>query len=267
MNFSEKIVKRVLEAAFPGSALIYRTEQSNNEYDFDWRYISGDSAALEVTTLLDESWMKTQAAIHGKRSGGSVISCIECKKTWIIFPNNGANVTKIKRDSDRLIAEFERRGVDEINYLRSYSDPAVSQLCNELQINQATVLVDEGSKILIGSLIRGETVDRNSAIRAAQELAVPANTTKLGKAKAAERHLAVYIDARAGGAWISLFDFEPPDVKPTLPPEITNLWLIGHAPDPNRFIVWGGSTSQEFSAMTVNCDISDLLATATPPVP
>ena len=259
MNLSEKIVKRVLEAVLPGAVLTYRTSQSNGEYDFDLRYSNGDVAAVEVTASLDESWMRTHAAIQGKRAGGSVIHAQECKKTWMLFPANGANISKIRKQADSLIAEFERKGVEDIDCLDSYSDSAIWSLCNELQINEAMVVADAGATILIGPLIGGGAVGQNCAVHAAEEEAAkPDNIKKLGAASTTERHLAVYIDARAGVPWTSLTEFEPPTVRPVLSDEITDLWLIGHTHNANEFVTWHGSTSQEFSATKVNCDISDL---------
>jgi len=94
MRSSERIVERVFKALLPEAELIYRTSQPTGEYDFDLRCRNGEFAALEVTELLDERWMKTQAAIHGKRVGGNVIKCRECKKTWLLIPINGADIPK-----------------------------------------------------------------------------------------------------------------------------------------------------------------------------
>ena len=264
MRFEEEAVKRVLEAVLPGAVLTYRTSQSNGEYDFDLRYGNGTVAALEVTASLDESWMGTQAAIHGKRAGGTVIKTQACRKTWMLFPANGANIPRIRKQADSLIFEFERRNVEEIDCLRSYSDPAILRLCNELQITGAMVIADTGAAIRIGPLVSGGSVGQNSAVTAAEEEAAKSdNIKKLGTAGTVERHLAVYIDARAGVPWTSLTEFTPPSVKPDLPDEITDLWIIGHTINANEFVVWHGSVSQKFSAREVNCDISDLVRKST----
>jgi len=171
MRSSERIVERVFKALLPEAELIYRTSQPTGEYDFHLRCRNGELAALEVTELLDERWMKTQAAIHGKRVGGNVIKCRECKKTWLLIPINGADIPKIRREADRLFAELERDGIRKIDSLRAHLNPRISKLCNELQITGASVIEDVGAKILIGSVIRGGTVTENSAIRAAEEIA------------------------------------------------------------------------------------------------
>ncbi len=264
MNLSEKIVKRVLEAVLPGAVLTYQNSQSNGEYDFELRYSSGDIAAVEVTASLDEPSMRTDAAIRGKRAGGSAFNARECKKTWILFPLDGADIPKIRRQADSLIAGFERNGVDDIDCLRSYSDSTISNVCNELLITGARVVADAGAQIIICHPVRGGAVGQDSAVRAAEEEASkPDNKRKLGAAGTTERHLAVYIDARAGVPWISLTEFQPPSVKPVLPPEITDLWLIGHTHNTNEFIAWHGSSNQQFSAKIVNCDISDLVTQRT----
>jgi hypothetical protein len=264
MNLSEKIVKRVLEAVLPGAILAYRDSQSNGEYDFELRYSSGHIAAVEVTASLDESSMRTDAAIRGNRAGGSAINAQECKKTWMLFPVDGADIPKIRRQADSLMAGFERRDVDEIDCLRSYSDSTTLDVCNELQITGARVVADAGAQIIISHPVRGGAVGQDSAVRAAEEEASkPDNIRKLGAAGTTERHLAVYMDARAGVPWISLTEFQPPSMKPVLPVEITDLWLIGHTHNTNEFIAWHGSTSQLFSARTVHCDISDLVVQRT----
>jgi hypothetical protein len=67
MNHAETVAQRVLESILP-CTMEHQSEQSHGEYDFELRYHSGDTAAVEVTASVDQEQRETIAAIHSKKT-------------------------------------------------------------------------------------------------------------------------------------------------------------------------------------------------------
>lgn len=252
MNHSEAISKRVLEAVFPGATMDYRPNQPHGEYDFDLRYSNATIAAVEATAAMDETLMKTVAAIHGKKTGGPVTEASACKKSWLIFPINGASIRKIRADADIYLAELEREGIDSFSCV--CSSPSVQKACCHLQITGGAVIPsDLNPAIRIAGPGGGGAVGPNLAIEAGERAALKRdNRRKLGAAQTTERHLVVYIDA-ASLPWMALTSFSPPAILPKIPQEITNVWLIGQGENKNEFVVWCAGTKETWQSVTVQC--------------
>ncbi|MGB8579717.1 MAG: hypothetical protein WCD47_02760 [Candidatus Sulfotelmatobacter sp.] len=75
MNHAERVAKLVLERILPGT-LEYQQEQSHGECDFQLRYHSGATAAVEVTASVDEQQIQTIAATRSKKKGGSTADVV-----------------------------------------------------------------------------------------------------------------------------------------------------------------------------------------------
>src|ERR1035437_5418944 len=210
MNYAEAVAKRVLETILPGATLEYRPTQSHGEYDFDLRYGDGTEAAIEVTAAVDEALALTIGAIRSKRRGGSVVGATACKRSWLIFPAKGASINNIRSNADQQLAKLEQEGIDSF-YCVSNS-PYVQNICGQLQITGGGVISSEGeASIRIASPIGGGAVGASIAIKAGErEASKEDNRKKLGVAKAAERHLVVYIGADNGLSWTALTSFQPP---------------------------------------------------------
>ena len=58
MNHAEAVAKLVLENVIPGT-MIYQLKQSHGECDFELRYRSGATAAVEVTASADREQLTT----------------------------------------------------------------------------------------------------------------------------------------------------------------------------------------------------------------
>jgi len=251
MRPTESIAKLVLEAILPDATLEYRLVQSHGEYDFDLLYADGTVAALEVTGAVDQTLMKTVGAIRGKRAGGPVIKPSLCKKSWVIFPSNGASIPKIRADADRCLARLEKEGVG--NFSCVSSSATVQEICCQLQITGGGCFSAGCSpKIRIEFPIGGGAVGASLAIEAGEkEASKQDNRKKLGDAKSAMRHLVVYIDASNGLPWSALTNFAPPPVLPVIPDEITNLWLIGPTEEEHQFVGWYASTHEIWRSIRV----------------
>ncbi len=99
--------------------------------------------------------------------------------------------------------------------------------------------------ILMNTAPSGGAVGASTATAAGEREAWKMDIRKkLGEAGTTERHLAVYIDPRNGGAWTGLTAFAPPNISPKVPDEITHLWLFSTGFESNEFFVWRATSGE-----------------------
>jgi hypothetical protein len=250
MNHAETVAKRVLEGILPGT-LQYQPEQSHGEYDFELRYHSGATAAVEVTASVDQTQAQTFAAIRSKKNGGSIISATKCEKGWRVFPAKDANIKKIRGAADEYLFRLEQAGIENFFWGRDFEHQCVQDICRDLTITSGSVIFTEASpKIHIALPIGGGAVGPSIAIEAGEKEAWKRdNRDKLGSARMPEHHLVVYIDPMNGLPWVALTDFEPPSALPKLPEEISRIWLVSHGAEDNEFVVWYASTKEPWRSL------------------
>lgn len=272
MDDAETIAKRILEAALPGAKLEYRPEQSHGEYDFDLHYPNGEIGAVEVTASVDPIQKETSNAILDKKKGGSAIEAEKCKKTWLIFPNKGAKINRIREKADEYLSRLEQAGCERFSWLEAATSrlreragiqkyfPSVTPKCVQdivydlMIMNGSVIAADAPPKIIISLPGGGGTVGPSVAVDAAEmELWKKDNREKLGRAKGKECHLVVYIDQMNGRPWVSLTDSEPPHTSPNLPEEITEVWLIGYSGRQSEFTIWRASATDPWSKSLIVC--------------
>src|ERR1022692_114665 len=237
MNQAERVATRVIEGILPGT-MVYQPKQSHGEYDFELRYHSGTTAAVEVTMSADLQQLQTIAAIRNEKKGGSSIPATKCEKSWLIFPAKGARIDRIRMAADDRLSRLEQAGRDEFSWVRDWHHQCVQDVCRNLKITSGSVIrTGAAPMIRIASPGGGGAVGASTAIAAGEKEAWKQdNRKKLGAAKTAERHLVVYIDPMNGLPWVALTDFRPPSALPNLPEEITDIWLVGHAKENNEFV-------------------------------
>jgi hypothetical protein len=252
MDIAESVAKRVLDAIIPGANLEYQSVQSNGEYDFNLRYADGTVAAVEVTAAINEPYMRTLARIHNERNGGRFIQPKYCRNSWLIIPATD-EIMEIRQSADRYLANLEQEGIDSFFCVSSRTQ-STRQIYRDLRIAFGSVFPSYGQQtILIGDPIGAGAVGPRVAIKTGETKAWKEdNREKLGAAKTGERHMVVYIPA-GSLPWSALTSFEPPEIMPRIPEEITNLWLIGQGKNLNEFVVWYASTSETWRSTKVVC--------------
>lgn len=236
LDSAERMAKVVLESALPGASLDFRAIQSDGEHDFDLTYDDGAVAAVEVTACIERRYIEAASAVHNPRRGGSIIPTARCKNSWIVFFSMGARINSVRGKIDQFLSELENAGIEDFHCVRG-GRHAVQNVRVGLNIVRARA-VDLGEPPIISmniSAIAG-AVGAQAAIAAAEaEAWKPDIRKKLGKAGTIERHLVVYIGSRKGSA---LTAFHPPSTIPSLPEEITDLWLFTNGFQANQFFVW-----------------------------
>ncbi len=253
MDHAETVAKRVLEGVLPGT-MEYQSKQSHGEYDFELRYHSGATAAVEATASVDRTQTQTIAAIRSKNKV-PLIPAKKCEKSWVIFPAAYANIEKIRGAADEYISRLEQAGIENFFWVRDFEHHCVQDICRDLRLTSGSVVSTEASpKIRIAFPVGGGAVGPSTAIEAGEKEAWKSdNRKKLGAAKTAEHHLVVYIDVTNGLPWVALMDFEPPSTVSNLPEEVTHLWLVGHGGEENDFVVWYARANESWSSLRVKC--------------
>ena len=253
MDHAETVAKRVLEVILPG-LMEFQPLQSHGECDFVLRYHSGTVAAVEVTSSIDQIQAETIAAIRSRKKGGSSIRATKCKKSWLIFPANGANIDKIRGTADEYLFRLEQSGIETFSWV-SDRNQCVREICHDLKIVSGSVISTGVSGMMrIAFPVGGGAVGPTIAIEAGEREAwKPDNRKKLGAARTDEHHLVVYIDTLNGLPWIALTGFEPLSTLPNLPEEITWIWLVSHGEKANEFVVWHASIKEPWRSTRVVC--------------
>lgn len=244
----ETVAKHVLEAAILGARMVYREDQSDMEYDFDLYYPNGEISAVEVTSSRDRSVIQMKKRISNPKKGGSRIAAVRCKQTWCIFASSDADINVIRKYADQRLAELENEGVHKFAFFdqwKVHRSDAATKICNELRLFSGSIIPSESApEIILSSVPRAGAVGASTATTAGEKEIEP-NREKLGRAHTKERHLVVYVDQSNGGSWLAMESFSPPNTKPTLPFEITHLWLIAQTGG-NRYVVWRGTSTEKW---------------------
>ena len=240
MDHAEAVAKRLFESVFVGSHMNYRDSQSKGEYDFDLCYADGCISVMEVTSAVDEVVELTNAAILDKKKGGSAIKTKLCKKDWYITPARGANIKRIRADSDRYLASIESEGRETFFGPTNCDSLSVERIYLDLHvISGAVIRWKEPGYIRIAPPGGGGPVGASIVINAVKREAwKDDNRRKLSTAGTQERHLAVYVYLTNYLPWCALVDFEPPLDLPQLPPEITDIWAFSESRSEHEYVVW-----------------------------
>lgn len=247
MDHAESVAKCVLEGVLHGR-MEYQHIQSHGEYDFELHY-NGTTAAVEVTASVDRKQREIVAAIRDEN--GSSIPATKCKNDWVIFAARGARIPNIRKAADDCLFGLEQAGITEFSWVRDWNRPCVQQICRDLKVTSGRI-IRTGVHPVIRILppAGGGAVGASIAIEAGEKEAWKEdNRKKLGAAKAPERHLVVYIEPLNGLPWVALTDFQPTPVLPKLPPEITDIWLLGHGKETNEFVVWYAGRERHWSSL------------------
>jgi hypothetical protein len=93
----------------------------------------------------------------------------------------------------------------------------------------------------------GGAIGITTVIEAAEREASKAdNRKKLLAAGTSDRYLAVYVSVLTP-AWVPLMHLRPAPVLPTLPPEITGLWMFSESGVENEYVVWSAGASRPWT--------------------
>ena len=224
--------------------MVFRPHQPNMEYDFDLRRPNCEVAAVEVTSSRDQIRTHTSARIFDKKRGGSHINAVLCKKSWRIYTSCN-EIRRIREGADKYLAQLEAEGIERFDSHRMHVSPkCVQDICIDLNLTDGQALSSELPPEITITYVGATRPDGASSAIEAGEKEAEANKEKLGKAGTKERHLVVYIDHLNRSPYVGLTEFKPLSVLPSLPDEITHIWLVTEKKD--QFVVWYGSKTESW---------------------
>ena len=197
------------------------------------------AGALEVTTLVDENRARFDGALYAQ----SVLDAPELCGSWYIAlskealaPRRGVN--ELRSKVIPALAELESRGLDDFQRddLREFrvlwgEDLGEPLLMHNLPINFAHRDPEKSKpRVFLMGPSAGSTVWSGNAHAAVEEaLTGPrfeGERKKLDRTGHEERHLFVWVGVSLFDAYVGIAsEDKPADAIPSLPNEITHLWL------------------------------------------
>lgn len=225
MRDSEKLAKLVVESVLPGARMTFRPAQHSSTFDFDLQLPDGRVAALEVTSVVGEKQVATEAAILDERSGGPFVPRRLCQRDWIVDLRAGANVRNVRKTVDAYLADVEAAQLDRFYPHHRSAVRAVARIFDDLGVEAGWVtelnptgfiaLETDGPEDWLSI---GPTNDAVSRVAHKDD-----NKRKLLAARADQRHLFVCVDP-SHRAFVSLREMSGGPL-PVLPPFITHVWV------------------------------------------
>lgn len=251
MNKSEAAAKRIVEGLVAGSLMRFREVQSQGEHDFDLEYSDGSKAILEVTVSTDEVAEETEKAITKSRHGGPFIPRGRCAYDWYVHLVPGARINRIRSEVAAFLADIEAEGRQEFNaWADSSESPAVSAILMELGIAHGSVVKWKAPGIGIALPGDGGLVDPNLVNAAVErEASKSDNRRKLSSVLDGEKHLFVYVRTTKHVVWVAIRDGSLPEGGPTLPPEITHVWVAAWAGDGSWHTAWRAKNGESWTPL------------------
>jgi hypothetical protein len=247
VKYSEQIAKTVIETICVGSEMRFRCDQNTSVPDFDLRYADGTDAVVEVTESVERTWLETTSAIQAKQE----VRAKKCRYSWWLHPSDGANIRKIYDHSDEYLARIELEGLREFPF-GNFSQ-LVTDICRDLQIQAGYALEPKPHPIIvIGYPSRGGTVSAQVFLRAIEaEANKEDNRRKLSPFGGRERHLFVYLDSRNLLPWRVVVNCSPPPDVPSIPHEITHIWVAALHDLGREASVWKLERGQSWQSLGV----------------
>lgn len=240
---TERLAVQVVERLLPGSRMRFVETQDQGEHDFDLVLADGDIAPLEVTEVTSAEWRAMSAALDATRFLPRTL----CQNDWRVTPAPGSSVRRLVANLDAYLAAIEAEGKTRFfSSLHASESTAVRRIWEDLGITAGGVLPTPRPGISIGLPPRGGLVSCRFAIKAAQNAAwMEDNRRKLRSHPSGRGDLFVWISEDHKPAWMGMTERAPTHL-PSLPEEVSCLWLATLTAGGADFIVWR-TDGQEWS--------------------
>jgi hypothetical protein len=252
MKYSEQIAKTVIEMLCVGSEMRFRRDQSTSVPDFDLRYANETVAVVEVTESVDQIWLETTRAVEAKYR----VEAKKCRDTWAVHLRSDANPKNLRLHIDEALAQFESAGYRQFPLEREpenwQSVVPIYDLIRRLGVDVAMVVEARSPTPFIGILTPGRGgVVSTGILRQAIEAEANKrdNKQKLSPFGDRERHLFVYIDSRNFLPWRVVVSQRPPLEVPSIPHEITHIWIAAIPDSGNKAVVWKAERGKNWQSL------------------
>jgi hypothetical protein len=249
MKPAEALAKRIIESVEFGARMVYRVDQSVRTHDFDLHRITGSVAVVEVTSITDGTVKATFKAVDRYRR----IARKLCTQDWRIHPATDASIKRIAEKADAYLVNIEATGIERFfSSLHASSSPPVAAIWRDLRVQSGAVLPQKEPAIVIALPVSGGFYGQSLVLEAMEAVASTSdNIEKLAISGAAERHLAIYVDPSAMSVLMGLRDLNPPSDAPSLPAEITDVWLFSETYGEDRYVLWRARNNRPWQRLVL----------------
>ncbi len=210
---SEVLDGRVVRRDVPGAPA--------GTHDFDLKFDDDRTIAVEVTVSTDPKIVEFWHALHDRSWDAP-----QLRHSWMLNVTPPAHVQTLRSKVEPLLHSLEQVDRRKFGLGRGPKTPEIEEL-HRLGVKSGDVLESTlPPSIYIYST--GAGFASTKAVREAveREAMKQDNRSKLGRAKADERHLFVWIDTlnTPAAAAMGFMDISPP-TGCTLPPEVDAVWI------------------------------------------
>lgn len=258
---SESAAAAVLRSVLMAGAIDSRDRPGGppGEHDFDV-WVKDQLVAVEVTRST-----KPTARAYASALEQTPWESSELRHTWLLSPTGHPKLNSIRERAIALLRELEERGVTRVEQsLGGFpSETRNTGHVGEagragthllaLGIDEATCIGAGPGKVLINWPVES-TFESPDVLVEAVEAEAPANTSKLGRAGANERHLFVWIDMDNWPAWAGIRSDRVNEARaPALPSGIDVVWAAAFLTlSPPRIVLWRGAQGDSWSSIPVD---------------
>lgn len=238
-DYAEEVAQVVIQHFCPEARMRFRANQSTGGPvpDFDLLYGQDLRGIVEATRSADESFLKMFATMKRKKS----FPANKCQKTWFVHFNVGADLDDQDSIEDILVT-LENEGFDRS---RLWSDQF-----GQLGINFAwRIDPPDGKPQIIFELPRGGAINYG-VFEDAINAVVRDNLEKFTSGNYQERHLFVLLTSKNNfSPCVMVVQYEPPKEVPSIPPQITHLWVAAITDSGNEAVVWKAENGKSWEAL------------------
>jgi hypothetical protein len=200
--------------------------------DFDLVFADGHAEPLEVTSATVPSLRAARAAYE--RYNPMVLQVGGLTRAWHVFSTIATDFKRLdSRSLAPLLQAIEGAGLDRVHFPMDFHHaPTIHPLAAQLGVDAAFAMTGVAGRVLVSGPDddRVWSSDHNNpgrhVLAAIEENATKKdNRQKLSARVGVDSHLFIWIDEENYPPWRDLLDGSVPNRAPTLPSEITTVWV------------------------------------------
>ena len=247
LSADEQAVRALIERHLGAPVSQHDDQSAPGMHDLTISYPDGRRGAVEVTAAEDQ----TRRAEVGAIGAEPVLQAPGLNSGWLALLEPGASVKTARRALPDLCAQLETAGVTTLDAHQARPDQGHDVAALHRLLAQAQVVslrsgtMRPGVIAIAGSMdVQWLSSDPEDVVRFVERFVQsrPADSAKLARSGADERHLFIL------GGWfpedwpslhpLSLDFADLPTLAPSLPEQVTHVWLCAQSERPSRIVMW-----------------------------
>lgn len=262
----EHTAARVL-ARWSGNEVVLRDDGSEDGMlDICMRGEGGITGWAEVWTDMDPDDAALRAEIFGReRRIPRVWSEPTLERLWFVWPEGRCKLNALRRPLTEILSQMEKAGQfleppnwykgwvgdhlirigqppDAVDYIVALVGLGIGAIHSQAPSPDQKPGISLYPPAIIGSLDRDWTVFSTWLEGLFSSRRLASHLKKLGQTKSNQRHLFIGLtESSPGDAYFALRDLRTLPAQPTLPSEVTHLWVM-HTAGRSRCLAWSAGT-------------------------